>query len=79
MHHSSTVSLSYVQWRPANLSTMYIHHVIRKDLMFWINDFFGYVAQAKLSDGSEVTVLVDRTSLGIPFINPGTVYLYTLH
>ena len=40
-------------------------------MVFWVNDFFNYIARAKLSDGSEVTVLIDRGTTGLTNMEPG--------
>ena len=39
----------------------------RRDLLFWVNEEFHSIVQARLSDGSSVTVLVDGETT-----DPGT-------
>ena len=40
-------------------------------MMFWVNDFFNYIARARLSDGSDVTVLINRQTAGLDSMEPG--------
>ena len=50
-------------------------------MLFWINELFHCIIQARLSDGSSVTVLIDEETIdpGIYICNNMHVVLYYIH